>query len=190
MQTTAASRASTPRPTCSSRVRVENQRRHDGDEEAPERAAGGNQQVKRREMAGMRFQPVELPVAEHAADEQSGAIAADLFDQGSLKARNQQVADHCAADHQQRAEQPASVPTRAVEADDEGEQVKAEWQHPQERNDRHVLAELVRRGQQQDRRGGRQDEPQRLVPARWRRRDLSFRGGGGSDWHNRSVVPA
>ena len=60
-------------------ISAEHQRRHDGHENAAQRAAGGNRQVKQRRMLGRRLRLRQLAVAHHAAHEQRGRIDRQLL---------------------------------------------------------------------------------------------------------------
>ena len=82
---------------------------------------------------------------------------------------------------EQRQPEAPPVPARAVEADDEAQQVEAQRQDPEERDHRDVLAKRVRRRQQQHHRAGREQEPEPPSARRrgWRRIPGGRRGRGG-----------
>ena len=70
--------------------------------------------------------------------------------------------------HRQPPPTRADVPAGVIEADDERQQVERQRHHPQKRHHGHVLADVVRGGQQHQRPQRRQGEPAETVPERRR----------------------
>jgi len=74
--------------------------------------------------------------------ETAAAIKQDLEPGGSVASQRHRVKDaDYPSNHQQRKRHP-EVPPRAIEADDETQEIKRQWHNPQKRDHRHVLAQL------------------------------------------------
>ena len=107
----------------------------------------------------------QLAVAGHAAQKQRHSVRADLHQDRHVHAHVQHHADKWQRDQQRHGIDAAHIPAVALEAQDERQQIQAERQHPQQRNDGDLLGHLIGGGEQQHRGAGGEREPQRILPA-------------------------
>ena len=82
----------------------------------------------------MWFAADKFTMACHAAGKQYRRINDDLFGDVDVRTFLDHPAGHRAADDQQQSPGSAVIPLWAVEADDEGDEIKAKRQHPKKRN--------------------------------------------------------
>ena len=152
------------------------------DENAAQRPSSGHHQVELGQLPGGGFQANQLPVAHHADQKQDRQVDPRLHEQivheleqvhGEAVPREQalqivfQQQDAQAEDSQagQGRKNPSPVPDLPIEADDERQQIEAQGHDPEEGNDRHVLANVVRDGHQHDGcQGGKQQPQQPAIP--------------------------
>ena len=133
-------------------------------EDAAHGAAGGNRKIVAREAAGSGAQPEDLAMADHAGDEQRAEV--ERRERGDVRVRLRGVEvvhDRTEESDEQREPEAAVIPARAVEADDERQQVEAERQHPEEGHHGDVLAELVGDREEQHHAAGGQGEPEQFA---------------------------
>ncbi len=87
----------------------------------------------------------ELAVQEQAGEQEShGKNEDDELDVCVRVPLRKAVGHGCQGYEHEPDEYGAAVEPLAIEGQDEGEKIKAEWQHPEERNRGHVLREMVR----------------------------------------------
>ena len=147
----------------------EDDRGHEGDEESAEGAAGGDRKVIARQATRTWAEAEDFAVADHAGHEYRAEVDRRERRDARMGFGGMQVVRHCDEEKdEQRQPEAAMIPARAVEADDEREQVKAERQHPEEGHDGDVLAELVGDREEQHHAACRQGEPQQFAHQRRR----------------------
>ena len=142
----------------------QDERRDEADEDPAGGAAGGEREVEAGELPRAGTQAVDLAVADHAGDEHRAEVErGERRDVGVGLRLIEVPEDHAQQGGQQRQPDAAVVPARAVEADDEREQVEAQRQHPEEGHDGDILTELVGDGQEQHHAAGGEGEPEQLA---------------------------
>ena len=128
-------------------------------------------------MVGVGADPHDLPMADHADQEHRRRqedhllpIGHPVAESDPLEAVAEEVEEavaghgHDRRQHEERRRAP-QIPSLVVEADDEGEEVEAQRDDPQEGDRRHVLAHVVRCGQEHHRGpGGKEDPGDRVEP--------------------------
>ena len=149
-------------------VAAERERRHHGHQQPAERAAGGHREIERRQPARRRPQPVQLAVAEEAAEEQARQEDAELQRQVELEIVLDQQPPHRPDPQQQHGPEPfAPVPALALEGDDEAREVEGQRREPEQRHRGDVLRQVVGHREQQHRARRGEREPQDDI-ASWR----------------------
>jgi hypothetical protein len=138
-------------------VAAKDMRRQQRDEHAPRGASRRDHQIEGRQMGRVGLQAHQLAVAHHAADEVSGAVAGDLDGDRGEDARS---AHTPARRRGQHAEADARIPAPAREDEDEREEIETQGDDPEEGDDGHVDADLVRGRKQHDASASRQKEPE------------------------------
>jgi hypothetical protein len=120
-----------------------------------------------RQVASAGFLLSEFAVANHAAAEHRRQVNAHLNQDRDFRSR-QQSFQNAEERHTQQRQVPLSrVPPVGVETQDERHQIERQRKDPQERDRRHVHADLIRRGQKHHRRHHCQAEPGgSICPAR------------------------
>ena len=112
-------------------VAREDERRHDGDQQAAERAAGGDAQIEGGEVLRRRPRAVELAVAEKAADEHSRQKHPELQREVIVVVGiDQQPCHRDERDQEQRPQPARPIPALAFEGDDEGREIQRERHEP------------------------------------------------------------
>ena len=130
-------------------------------------------------MAGAGAQAEDLAVAHHAGHEERAEIERRERRDIGVGFGGVEILEHQSEqDGEERQPEAAVIPARAVEADDEGKQVEAERQDPQERHHGDVLTELVGDREQQHHAAGGQGEPEELAKHRGRGLGVVGRGLG------------
>ena len=135
---------------------------HQAHGHAAQGPAGRDQQVELRQVPRVGPQPHQFAVADHADEEHRREIQDQSCGVVHRHADVQQIAgdpvEHRVApvtaddrQHRQAAQNRPHVPPRVIEADDEREQVQRQRHDPQERHHGHVLADVVRGGQEHQR---------------------------------------
>ena len=148
-------------------VSREDARRHEPDEQAPQRAAERDRQIELRQVPRGRLAMRQLAIAEQRRKEQPNRVQRHRDRHIKHTARGRQPGGH-ADDQHQRDEQPPVllVPTAAasaLEGDHERQQVQRKRQHPQERDRRDVLCDVARAGEQHHRAQRREGQPEQRV---------------------------
>src|SRR5262249_9057352 len=138
-----------------------------GNQDAAQGAACGDQQVEQRGESRRRLRANQLSVADHATDPQRGRVDRELGPQARLIVGEQQVVDGRGGGQQEEPENLAAVPALVVEANDERDEVQRQRENPQEGDRRNLLAQPIGGGQQQRRTASGQRQPQHdVAPAR------------------------
>ena len=151
----------------------EDERRGHRHQHAAERAAARDDEVEGGQPFRRRPQPVELPVAEEAAEEQPRQEDAELHRQVELEVVVDDQPSHGCDPHEKHRPQPfRPVPALAVEGEDEARKVERKRRKPQ----RHkaTLGQVIRHREQQHRARSRQGEPQHDVARGERERGALF----------------
>ena len=129
----------------------EEQRCRDGDEDAAERAAGGDGEIELGQLLGRRPQAHQLAVADHATREHGRRLQHELDEEISPALRQREHRRRPGEERKRNAKGDPVIETRAREDDDEGEKIEAEWDDPQERHDDRPLRDGVGRGEEEHR---------------------------------------
>jgi hypothetical protein len=97
----------------------------------------------------VRLATGELAVADHAVGEQGEEQAAELDDDGDVDAEEEDGGRAGAAEEEERRPEAAVVEAGGLKAEDEGEQVEGEGEHPQKWDDGDLEGDLGGDGEQE-----------------------------------------
>ena len=125
-------------------IGVKNMRSEDSDKQAAHGASERNHHVKTGEVPRVGLESREFSVADHAADEErSNEGWNGPGDVGISFVGVSGIGCAVERDDEQRKKDAAMIDLVTFKAQDEAEQVDRERQHPEERNGRDVLAEVI-----------------------------------------------
>ena len=98
-----------------------------------------------RQVFRIRLEPRQLPVTDHAAGEQAHRKQRDhYFDRHVAGHIHADGVCHAAERHRQQLQvRIAPVPSIALEAKNEGQQIDTQRQHPEKRNRGHILRQMI-----------------------------------------------
>ena len=139
----------------------EHERSQHANEQASGSPAGRNRQVKSREVLRSGLEHHELAMTDRAQAEQGRKIADNLPDERrTVGTLDEQDAGERQCYFGGKYVDSPRIPAFTVEADDKRHEIQGQRSDPQEWYDGHVEADLIRGGQQHDRRNHRQTKPQ------------------------------
>ncbi len=130
---------------------VECERCHQRHNDAAQRAAGRDGEIESGQSCGLRLKFDQLPMADHASGKQRCRVERELAQEAEGGARRRQQEGGTPQEQERRTEGVSAIKSRMAEGDHKGQEIEAERNHPQERQDGGPLGDRVGRGEQQDR---------------------------------------
>ena len=100
----------------------------------PKAATGRDGQIKQRQVPRVRLELRQFVVTTHATREQRDAVRDDVVDQRNIRAGRNHAERSSRRHADEKPKNTTVIPSLAVEADDEGEQVDGKRHHPEKRN--------------------------------------------------------
>ena len=141
----------------------ENPRSEKRHEDAARRSSRRDRQVEGGQPRGLRPGARQFAVEDHARGEQRGRIGGDLHADRHFVAMEKDDRRPAERAEKERAEDGALVEAVALEAEDEGSEVQAERQDPQEGDRGDLLAHLVGRRHEHRGAAGAEGKPEEEV---------------------------
>ena len=94
-------------------------------------------------LAGVGFEARQFSVADHASGEHTGEIHQESYCEGHGRRKEKRNGSKKCGQGEKDMKQAALVKRGVFEAHNERDQIQAQWQYPEERKCRYVLANKV-----------------------------------------------